>query len=110
MLVLLLLLGRNLCLSLSRWQAYPRNGPGTWNAAAAADSDHIASRTRERRLWREEIAERATVDAADAADMAQYATMEDAIYGEYARMEREGFDAAEIRQLRAEKPGVKQLR
>jgi len=61
-------------------------------------------------LCREEIAEWATVDAADAADMAQYATLEDAIYGELASMEREGFDASHIRRCRAEKAAINQRR
>ena len=63
-------------------------------------------------MCREEIAEWATVDAADAADMAQYATLEDAIYGELrvASMEREGFDAAHIRRCRAEKAAINQRR
>jgi hypothetical protein len=38
------------------------------------------------------------------------ATVEDAIYGELARMEREGFDAALIRRWRAEKASIDQRR
>jgi hypothetical protein len=52
----------------------------------------------------------ATVDAAYAAHMAQYAKVEETTYGADMDMERDGVDPAEIRMLRAEKHGIKHLR
>ena len=46
-----------------------------------AASDNIAARTRNQCWWRESIAETAVVEAEAAAELARYATVEDAIYG-----------------------------
>jgi hypothetical protein len=61
--------------------------------------DNIAARTRHRCWWRGSIAELAVLDPAAATEMARYAIVEDAIYGEYADMAHDGLEAIEIRRL-----------